>query len=139
MGAGLWGAVGILASLIEREKTGRGGVVETSLFETAVAWAAIQIASVLIAPRVMRPQGSGASGIVPYQAFRASDGWIVIGAGNDNLFAKFVNALGIIQQGPEGALPTVGLPLRSDGIRPAYERAALRLGEHDDELPKERT
>ena len=39
-------------------------------------------------------------------------------------------ALGIIQQGPEGALPTLGLPLRFDGVRPAYERAAPRLGEH---------
>ncbi len=37
-------------------------------------------------------------------------------------------ALGIIQQGPEGALPTLGLPLRFDGVRPAYERAAPKLG-----------
>lgn len=200
MGSGLWAAVGILASLLERQKTGRGGLVETSLFETALAYATIQIASVTITPRQMKPQGSGASGIVPYQAFRASDGWIVIGGGNDGLFAKLVKALGrpelatdprfvtnaarvkhrktlipmleeevaqltiaqvrtmldacgvpnapvqridqilqdeqaqalgIIQQGPEGALPTLGLPLRFDGVRPAYERAAPRLGEHD--------
>ena len=39
-------------------------------------------------------------------------------------------ALGIIQQGPEGALPTLGLPLRFDGVRPEYERAAPQLGEH---------
>jgi crotonobetainyl-CoA:carnitine CoA-transferase CaiB-like acyl-CoA transferase len=199
MGSGLWAAVGILASLLERKTTGRGGVVETSLFETALAYATIQIASVTISPRIMKPQGSGASGIVPYQAFRASDGWIVIGGGNDGLFVKLVNALGrpelandarfktnakrvehrrtiialleeevakrsiaetrklldehgvpnapvqridqvvhdeharalgIIQEGPEGALPTLGLPLRFDGVRPEYERAAPRLGEH---------
>jgi crotonobetainyl-CoA:carnitine CoA-transferase CaiB-like acyl-CoA transferase len=199
MGSGLWAAVGILASLIERQKTGRGGVVETSIFETALAYATIQIASVMISPRVMKPQGSGASGIVPYQAFRASDGWIVIGGGNDGLFVKLARALGrselatdarfttnakrvenrrvliplleqevakhsiaevrkvmdehgvpnapvqridqvvhdeharalgIIQEGPSGALPTLGLPLRFDGVRPAYEKAAPRLGEH---------
>jgi crotonobetainyl-CoA:carnitine CoA-transferase CaiB-like acyl-CoA transferase len=199
MGAGLWAAIGILSSLLERGKTGRGGVVETSLFETALAYETIQIASVMLNPRQMKPQGSGASGIVPYQAFRASDGWIVIGGGNDGLFAKLVQALarpelakderfvrnadrvknrrtlipllekevvkksiaevralldqagvpnapvqrideviedpqavalGIIQQGPEGALPTLGLPLRFDGVRPEYERAAPRLGEH---------
>jgi crotonobetainyl-CoA:carnitine CoA-transferase CaiB-like acyl-CoA transferase len=199
MGTGLWAAVGILSSLLERAKTGRGGVVETSLFETALAYETIQIASVLIAPRQMKPQGSGASGIVPYQAFKARDGWIVIGGGNDGLFAKLASALGrpelasdprfvtnaarvehrrvlipmidaevakqsvseirqlldahgvpnapvqrvdqvvndpqalalgIIQKGPEGALPTVGLPLRFDGERPEYERAAPRLGEH---------
>jgi crotonobetainyl-CoA:carnitine CoA-transferase CaiB-like acyl-CoA transferase len=197
MGSGLWAAIGILASLLERERTGRGGVVETSLFETALGWQTIQLASVMIAPRQMKPQGSGASGIVPYQAFRASDGWIVIGGGNDGLFVKLVRALGlpeladdpryasnakrvehrktliasldavvgartvavvrsvldgagvpnapvqrldevphdeqakalgIIQQGPEGAFPTLGLPLRFDGVRPAYERAAPRLG-----------
>ncbi len=199
MGSGLWAAVGILASLIERGKTGRGGVVETSLFETALAYNTIQMASVTIAPRQMKPHGSGASGIVPYQAFHAADGWIVIGGGNDGLFVKLAKALGrpelgsdprfvtnanrvenrkvlipileaevagrtiaqvrslldahgvpnapvqridqvvndeqaaalgIIQQGPEGALPTLGLPLRFDGVRPAYERAAPRLGEH---------
>jgi crotonobetainyl-CoA:carnitine CoA-transferase CaiB-like acyl-CoA transferase len=203
MGAGLWGAIGILSTLLDREKTGRGGIVETSLFETALAWSTIQIASVLISPRVMKPQGSGAAGIVPYQAFLASDGWIVIGAGNDGLFVKLATALerhewindprfttnagrvehrealipmveaevskrsipalrqlldahgvpnapvqridqvvndpqalalGIIQQGPEGALPTIGLPLRFDGERPAYERAAPRLGQHSDEV-----
>jgi crotonobetainyl-CoA:carnitine CoA-transferase CaiB-like acyl-CoA transferase len=199
MGSGLWAAVGILSSLLEREKTGRGGLVETSLFETALAYETIQIASVTISPRQMKPQGSGASGIVPYQAFHASDGWIVIGGGNDGLFARLVNALGkpelasderfrtnadrvkhrrtliplleaevakhtvgrvreildaagvpnapvqridqipddpqakalgIIQEGPEGALPTLGLPLRFDGVRPEYERAAPKLGQH---------
>jgi crotonobetainyl-CoA:carnitine CoA-transferase CaiB-like acyl-CoA transferase len=39
-------------------------------------------------------------------------------------------ALGIIQKGPEGALPTLGVPLRFDGVRPEYERAAPKLGEH---------
>ena len=94
MGSGLWAAIGILASLLERAKTGRGGLVETSLFETALAYLTIQIASVTMKPRIMKPQGSGASGIVPYQAFRASDGWIVIGGGNDGLFAKLAKALG---------------------------------------------
>jgi crotonobetainyl-CoA:carnitine CoA-transferase CaiB-like acyl-CoA transferase len=198
MGSGMWAAIGMLASLIEREKTGRGGIVEASLFETALAYTACQLASVTIAPRRMKPQGSGASGIVPYQAFRAADGWIVIGGGNDGLFVKIAKALGrpdladdprfatnagrvenrgvliplleaeiakcsiaevrsrmdahgvpnapvqridevvhdehakalgIIQSGPEGALPTVGLPLRFDGERPPYQRAAPKLGE----------
>ena len=203
MGSGMWSAMGILAGLLEREKTGRGGLVETSLFETALAYATIQLASMTIAPRPMKPTGSSTPGIVPYQAFRASDGWIVIAAGNDGLFAKLARALGraelatderfitnaarvahseellslleaeiathstaqlrtlldecgvpnapvqhidrvlhdpqtqaldIVQEGPQGALPTVGLPLRFDGVRPAYERAAPTLGEHNGAL-----
>src|SRR5687768_16149024 len=94
MGSGLWAAVGIMASLMEREKTGRGGLVETSLFETALAYTCMQLASVIISPRRMGAHGSGVSGIVPYQAFRAADAWIVIGGGNDGLFAKLVKALG---------------------------------------------
>ena len=39
-------------------------------------------------------------------------------------------ALGIMQEGPVGALRTLGLPLRFDGVRPEYERAAPKLGEH---------
>jgi len=203
MGTGLWAAMGIMGALLEREKTGRGGLVETSLYETAIGWVAIPIARVNIEPAPQLPQGSGAPGIVPYQAFRARDGWLVIGAGNDTLFAKLAQAfdipdlahderyrtnrarvanratlipllekkaaqyssaelaalldrhgvpnapvqkidqviadaqtqaLGIVQQGPQGALPTVGLPLRFDGERPDYERAAPALGEHTEEV-----
>jgi crotonobetainyl-CoA:carnitine CoA-transferase CaiB-like acyl-CoA transferase len=41
-------------------------------------------------------------------------------------------AVGILQQGPEGALPTVGLPLAFDGERSSYKRAAPALGEHNE-------
>jgi crotonobetainyl-CoA:carnitine CoA-transferase CaiB-like acyl-CoA transferase len=87
MGCGLWAAVGVLSALLERQKTGIGGQVETSLFETAVAWAATPIARYLMGGGPSGPEGSGAAGIVPYQAFRTRDGWLVIGAGNDRLFA----------------------------------------------------
>jgi crotonobetainyl-CoA:carnitine CoA-transferase CaiB-like acyl-CoA transferase len=43
-------------------------------------------------------------------------------------------ALGIVQQGPSGALPTVGLPLRFDGKRPEYKQAAPTLGAHTEEV-----
>jgi len=43
---------------------------------------------------------------------------------------EHAKALGIIQSGPAGALTTVGLPLRFDGVRPEYERPSPRLGEH---------
>ncbi len=203
MGAGLWAALGVMGALLEREKTGRGGLVETSLYETAVGWVTIPIARVNIDHAPQLPHGSGAPGIVPYQAFRSADGWLVIGAGNDNLFAKLAEALGltelanderyrtnrgrvenrhtlipvlaaeavkrtttqlaalldefgvpnapvqkieqvignaqtralgIVQQGPSGALPTVGLPLRFDGKRPEYKQAAPALGAHTDEV-----
>ena len=45
------------------------------------------------AREVRRPYGSGIAEIVPYQAFRAADGWVMIAAGNDNLFRKLCQAL----------------------------------------------
>jgi crotonobetainyl-CoA:carnitine CoA-transferase CaiB-like acyl-CoA transferase len=94
MGAGLWGAIGILGALLERERTGKGGRIETSLFETAVAWAATPIARHNMGGGAQKPQGSGAAGIVPYQAFRTKDNWLVIGAGNDKLFAALCDVMG---------------------------------------------
>ena len=54
----------------------------------------------------MKPQGSGASGIVPYQAFRANDGWIVIGGGNDGLFVKIAIALDRLELGSDARFVT---------------------------------
>jgi crotonobetainyl-CoA:carnitine CoA-transferase CaiB-like acyl-CoA transferase len=42
---------------------------------------------------VRKPYGSGTAEIAPYQAFEASDGWLMIAAGNDNLFRKLCGAL----------------------------------------------
>jgi crotonobetainyl-CoA:carnitine CoA-transferase CaiB-like acyl-CoA transferase len=207
MGSGMWGAIGIMGALIERRRTGKGTVVRTSLFETALAWTATPVCRQQMSGQPQLPQGSGAAGIVPYQAFRTRDGWLVIGAGNDGLFAKLAKAmgrpelatderfrtnrgrvtnkeqllplieafaagfgnqelaalldqadvpnapvqtieqvvadpqtlaLGILQQGPEGSFPTVGLPLTFDGERPPYRSAAPTLGQHTgDWLPAE--
>lgn len=93
MGAGLWGAIGIMGALLDRSRTGEGGLVETSLFETALAWMATPITRQKMSGAPQLPQGSGAAGIVPYQAFRTVDGWLIIGAGNDKLFAKLAGAM----------------------------------------------
>jgi len=94
MGAGMWSAIGILAALLERKDTGVGGHVETSLFETALAWVATPMARHAMGGGPQKPQGSGAAGIVPYQAFRTRTGWLVIGAGNDRLFAQLCRVMG---------------------------------------------
>lgn len=93
MGSGMWGAIGIMGALIERRRSGVGCVVRTSLFETALAWTATPICRQLMSGQPQLPQGSGAAGIVPYQAFRTQDGWLVIGAGNDGLFVKLAAAM----------------------------------------------
>jgi crotonobetainyl-CoA:carnitine CoA-transferase CaiB-like acyl-CoA transferase len=88
LATGMWAVIGILAALAERQRTGRGGVVDASLYESALAWMTIPIAAYLVDRKVPARQGSGVEMIVPYQAFAASDGYLMVAAGNDNLFRR---------------------------------------------------
>jgi crotonobetainyl-CoA:carnitine CoA-transferase CaiB-like acyl-CoA transferase len=92
-GTALWGVVGILSALYRRRDTGKGGVVDVSLFETAAAWMVIHAAQYLASGEIPTRHGSGASGIVPYKAYRTMDGDLVVAAGNDSLFKKFSSVL----------------------------------------------
>lgn len=93
MGSGMWTVIGLLSALSERHRTGQGAHVGTSLFETGLAWMTIPLAAHAVAGEVRKPHGSGLAEIVPYQAFEASDGWVMIAAGNDKLFEKLCRAL----------------------------------------------
>jgi crotonobetainyl-CoA:carnitine CoA-transferase CaiB-like acyl-CoA transferase len=93
MAAGLWAVVGIQAALLERSRTGRGGVVDTSLFETALGSLTVQFASFIASGEVPKREGSGLAQMVPYQAFATSDSYVMLAAGNDNLFQKLCVAL----------------------------------------------
>jgi crotonobetainyl-CoA:carnitine CoA-transferase CaiB-like acyl-CoA transferase len=93
-GTALWAAVGILSALYRRRDTGKGGVVDVSLFETAAAWMLIHAAQYLGSGEIPVRHGSGQGGIVPYKAYRTRDGDLVVAAGNDSLFGKLSEVLG---------------------------------------------
>lgn len=93
-GTGMWAVIAILAALRERDADGEGRLVETSLYETAVNWVAYQLAGYLGSGRVPGPLGTALGMIAPYQAFEASDGWVMLAAGNDRQFASLCEALG---------------------------------------------
>lgn len=88
LATGMWAVIGILAALAERGRTGRGGVVDASLYESALAWMTIPLAAYLVDRKIPTRQGSGVEMIVPYQAFAAADGYLMVAAGNDNLFRR---------------------------------------------------
>jgi crotonobetainyl-CoA:carnitine CoA-transferase CaiB-like acyl-CoA transferase len=85
---GMWSVIGILAALQERQRTGRGGVVDTSLYETTLAWMTLPISAYLANGEIPTRHGSGIEQIVPYQAFETADGFMMVAAGNDNLFRR---------------------------------------------------
>lgn len=199
-GTGMWSVIGILAALLDRARTKQGGEIGASLFETAVTWMTVHMAGYLASGEARKPYGSGIAEIVPYQAFMTADGWLMIAAGNDNLFRKLCKALqlpelagdarfktnsarvinrhalieklsqaiasypiaklmvaldaegipnsplqtvseiadhpqlkatGLLQDGPYGSLPLVGMPITFDGARAPYSRQPPKLGEHN--------
>ncbi|HXU87987.1 MAG TPA: CoA transferase [Methylomirabilota bacterium] len=94
MGTGMWAALGIVAALRERDRTGRGVEVTTALFETALMWISYHALAYLSAGEIPQAQGSGTAMIVPYQAFPTADGYAMIAAGSDALFRRLCDALG---------------------------------------------
>src|ERR1700720_3439819 len=91
---GVYSAVGILAALARREKTGRGGYVDTALVDSTVGVLANQALNYLVSGKVPRRMGNAHPNITPYQIFPVADGHIIIASGNDNQFAKLCAVLG---------------------------------------------
>jgi crotonobetainyl-CoA:carnitine CoA-transferase CaiB-like acyl-CoA transferase len=86
---------GILALLYAREKTGKGGEIQVSLFETALGLLGYNLQTFW--ERGVQPAKCGSSheSLCPYQAFEAADGPIMIGVANDNLWRKFCAVAGL--------------------------------------------
>lgn len=95
LGAGMWAVIGVLAALTERQKTGQGSLVETSLFETAAWWLNYHIVGYLGTGITPGRQGTGTPFIAPYEVFPASDEGVLVCVGNDNLFSSFMDLLEI--------------------------------------------
>jgi crotonobetainyl-CoA:carnitine CoA-transferase CaiB-like acyl-CoA transferase len=91
---GLYAFGGVMTALYERERTGRGKLVEVSLLEVQVANLINAGSAYLLAGEVMGPEGTSHPSIVPYQAFKAADGWVVIGALNAAMFERFCTVAG---------------------------------------------
>ena len=94
MGSGMWAVIGALAMLQQRQSTGRGGIVSTSLLETALAWNGQKADAYVNEGRLPKRHRSGHPGFVPYEAFDTQDAPLLICCGNDRLFGKFANELG---------------------------------------------
>jgi crotonobetainyl-CoA:carnitine CoA-transferase CaiB-like acyl-CoA transferase len=91
--AGLNAATAILAALRRRELTGEGDLVEVSLLDSALAALVNVGANALLTGDEPARYGNAHASIVPYQPFRAADGWIAIAAANDGLYARLCTAL----------------------------------------------
>lgn len=91
--AGLLAAMGILAALRHRDRTGEGQLVDTSLLEAGIVHTYWQSAMALASGVAPGPLGSAHPLNAPYQAFRTQDGWIVVGGANQRTWTRLVEAL----------------------------------------------
>lgn len=87
--AGMTAFQGILLALLRREKTGRGGRVDVSLLESTLAPLAYHASAYLLAGEVPRRLGNRHPSLAPYETFETSDGFVILGVGNDALWRKF--------------------------------------------------
>jgi CoA:oxalate CoA-transferase len=94
IGAGLFSAIGIQAALVERARTGVGRHIDVGMLDCQVAMLENAIARYRATGNVPGPLGTRHPSIAPFQALRASDGHVVVAAGNDALFAKLCAAIG---------------------------------------------
>jgi len=93
MGTGMWAALGVVASLLERERTGEGAVVDTSLYETALSYVGYHLVGYLADGTVPTRQGTVFPMVAPYQVFTTRDGELMIAGGNDRLFASICDTV----------------------------------------------
>lgn len=93
LNAGVFGALGVLAALAHRSRTGEGQYVETSLFESAMAYTVWETGMNLTLGSVAKRSGSRHRLAAPYEALATADGFIVVGVNNDKLWGRFCAAL----------------------------------------------
>ena len=108
--AGMYGAYGVLAALLDRERTGVGQVVRTSLLASIVGVHAFQGTGWTVAGEVGRAQGNHHPSISPYGLFRCRDGAVQIAVGSQSLWARFCT----------------GFDLELDGLSTNAERVRAR-------------
>lgn len=129
--AGIYGAYGVLAALLERERTGRGKVVRTSLIAGMVGVHAFQGTRATVAGEDPRPGGNHHPSLSPYGLFHCDGGAVQISVGNEGLWQRFCAAFDLDPAAPGMATNSERVTNRPavtaaiEDVFAAYESAAL--------------
>ena len=104
---GINGPIGILAALYERERTGRGRLIDVSLLDGLIGLLGYIAQLPYFTGENPKPQGSQHPNLVPYGAFPASDGAIIIACLTNSFWARICDALGFPEAGPDPRFDTL--------------------------------
>jgi crotonobetainyl-CoA:carnitine CoA-transferase CaiB-like acyl-CoA transferase len=126
-GTGMWAALGVTAALLERERTGEGAVVDTSLYETALGYVGYHLVGHLADGTVPSGEGTVFPMVAPYQVFPTLDGELMVAGGNDRLFVAICDVLGLPELADDDRFRTN--PARVQNREALVEILARRLRE----------
>lgn len=113
LGTGMHALSGILAALIERGKTGEGMYLEVSLLDTALGMMGYVAQNYWFTGTLPKPMGTGHPAMAPYQAFRASDGSLMIGVGNEAQWKRFCPAAGLAALRDDPDFATIAMRVKN--------------------------
>jgi crotonobetainyl-CoA:carnitine CoA-transferase CaiB-like acyl-CoA transferase len=91
---GVYSVIGVLAGIAQRDRTGRGCLVDTALLDSQVGVLSNQALNYLVSGKVPQRIGNAHANIVPYQVFPVADGHVIVAVGNDGQFVKLCAVLG---------------------------------------------
>ncbi|SEN74996.1 CaiB/BaiF CoA transferase family protein [Lihuaxuella thermophila] len=92
--SGLFTVIGIMAALHKRKETGRGQKVDVAMLDCQLAILENAIARLAVTGESPKPTGNRHPSITPFAVFRAADGYLVVAAGNDQLWQKWCRVVG---------------------------------------------
>jgi crotonobetainyl-CoA:carnitine CoA-transferase CaiB-like acyl-CoA transferase len=118
LSTGMWAAIGISAALVNRRRTGLGEHVEATLVDTGYTLMCHQLSGYLATGDLPGQLGSASPITAPYEAFRTADGWVMIAAGNNDLFGRLCGSLGLAELADD------------DRFRAPHDRVANRADLH---------
>jgi crotonobetainyl-CoA:carnitine CoA-transferase CaiB-like acyl-CoA transferase len=93
LATGMLAAYGISLALLQRQQTGHGQMVDTSLLEASLSLVSYQAVRYLLTGEAPRRLGNAHPSIVPYDTYQSADGWIAIAVVNDGIWERFCSAL----------------------------------------------
>jgi crotonobetainyl-CoA:carnitine CoA-transferase CaiB-like acyl-CoA transferase len=124
---GLYAAIAILAALRRKEACGTGQHIDLSLMDSALSWLANVGENYLVSGEVSGRFGNAHASIVPYQVFRASDGFLAVGIGNDKQYRRFCEIAGAPELASDERFATNPARVRNrDALVPLLEEIFRR-------------